>query len=142
MTKQRGFTLIELLVVIGIIAVLAAVVIVAINPSRQFAQARNSQRQANVTTILNAITQNMVDNRGVFTCAAGALPTSTAQSMGSSNYNIESCIVPTYVSVMPVDPSTGTSTNSGYTVIYDPSTRRTTVAAPGAELGVSISSTY
>ncbi len=53
--KQSGFTLIEILVVIGIIAILAAVVIIAINPARQFAQARDTQRQSNTNTILNAV---------------------------------------------------------------------------------------
>jgi len=55
--EQEGFTLIEILVVIGMIALLAAIVIVAINPARQFAQGRNTQRTSNVNTILNAIGQ-------------------------------------------------------------------------------------
>ena len=46
--NKKGFTLIEILVVIGIIAILAAIVVVAVNPARQFAEARNSQRQSNV----------------------------------------------------------------------------------------------
>ncbi len=43
--KNKAFTLIELLIVIGIIAILAAAVIVAINPGRQFAQARDGYQK-------------------------------------------------------------------------------------------------
>ncbi len=64
--KKSGFTLIEILVVIGIIAILASIVIIAINPSKQFAQARNTQRQSGVNAILNAIGQRIADNKGVF----------------------------------------------------------------------------
>jgi len=144
--KKSGFTLIEILVVIGIIAVLAAVVLVAINPARQFAQARNSQRISNTTAILNAIGQNISDNRGVFTCASGPIPsTATEIKSDTGGYNIKTCISPNYIPEIPIDPVTGTLSDTtyatGYTIMQDATSKRITVAAPQAELEQTISIT-
>lgn len=135
---NKGFTLIEILVVIGIIAVLATIVVVAINPARQFAQARNTQRISNVETILNAIGQNLADNKGVFTCTTptmGTIPVSPTAALDigtpSSTTIIDlSCLVPTYIpSAIPVDPTDGTPADTKYTVQVN-STGRYTICAP------------
>jgi len=108
--RQKGFTLIEVLVVIGIIAILATVVLVAVNPSRQFKLARDSQRTSNVNAILNAIHQNIAEHKGVFSCGGSPklLPSDATNIMsGESDApgNIASCLVPDYISSLPFDPS-------------------------------------
>jgi prepilin-type N-terminal cleavage/methylation domain-containing protein len=65
-TLRKGFTLIEVLLVIAILAILASIVIIAINPGKQFASARDAQRISDVYTILNALHQYALDNEGAF----------------------------------------------------------------------------
>lgn len=93
---NKGFTLIEILVVIGLIAVLAAIVLIAINPGRQFAQARNTQRTSDVSAISNAIGQYIADHKGVATTTFTG--TTDAEDFCSD-------LVPTYIAALPVDPS-------------------------------------
>ena len=147
---QKGFTLIELLVVIGILAVLLSIVLVAINPARQFAQANNTQRRSDVGAILNGIHQYAADNKG-------ALPPGMPAQGDTANINSSgttetfcNALVPTYIAALPRDPSAGTYTDcnsydTNYSVFVSTasagSTPRLTVSAPNAELGVVISVT-
>jgi len=149
MKQRKGFTLIEILIVIGLIAVLAGVLIVALNPARQFSQARDAQRWNNIDTIMSAVIANLTDNRGTFTCAAGVIPTTAAKmtsTAGATNYNIGPCLSPTYAVSLPFDPSaagahwtSGTDYDLNYTIMRDATTGRITIAAPGAELTIPIS---
>lgn len=63
-SRRVGFTLVELLLVTGIIGILASIVIVAVNPGRQLAQARNTQRRGHINVLLNAINQYQIDHTG------------------------------------------------------------------------------
>ena len=122
---SKGFTLVELLVVIAIIGLLAAVVIVALGPTR--ARARDSRRIADLKSITTAIEIYKNDNNG-------AAPT-TAQGL--------IVLVPSYLGAVPADPLTGSSytiTNAGATPTYyvQITTEETTTFNPAGSTGSRI----
>jgi prepilin-type N-terminal cleavage/methylation domain-containing protein len=149
--KQRGFTLIELLLVIGILSVLLAIVLIAINPARQFGQANDTKRRSDITTILDAIDQYSASNSGLLPTDVTNMATNSAEMLNSTNFpTICGQLVTTYVSALPVDPtatgntspngtsgiSTCTTTpwNTSYQISKD-SSNRITVSAPNAYSG-------
>jgi type IV pilus assembly protein PilA len=139
MNSKKGFTLIELLVVIGILAILLTIVLIAINPARQFGMSNDTKRRSEVLSILNAVHQYAADpvHRGVLPVG---IPVSPAAAAEISDTGADLCdsLVPTYISALPVDPETGTGTpitdctvaySTGYTIVQD-AQGRVTVAAP------------
>ena len=146
---RRGFTLIELLVVIGILAVLLTIVLIAINPARQFSQSNNTKRRSDVNAILNAVHQYAADNRG--NLSALAIPT-TAANIGNGAGDVDICaaLVTLYLAALPQDPLSNNGAaitdcaaahDTGYTIVTSATNNRITVAAPSAELSEVISVT-
>ena len=149
-TNRQGFTLLEILLVVAAIAILAGIVILAINPGKQLGDTRNAQRRADVNTILNAVYQYSRENNGSMptgvptssTCAATA--TNEVCKTGGTCASLVDLSVLTanekYLTAIPVDP-TGSSTNgSGYRIAKS-ANGRITVCAPSAEQGATISVT-
>jgi len=150
---KKGFTLIELLVVMGIIAILVGIVLVAVNPGRQFAEARDTQRRADLYSITNAIYQYSSEHNGKLPDTDGNDSTSnfptTATCIGNTApcFNLAAAgaaatpekIVPTYIAAIPMDPSTGTQADTKYTIMLNSDGRL--VAAATGELTPSITVT-
>lgn len=152
--KTSGFTLIELLVVIGILAILLAITLIAINPARQFGNANNTKRRSDVTQVLNAIGQYTAENKGNLPTEISALTANTTTSFNATNFpNLCGQLVPTFIPALPTNPTlnTGDVTKAdcdattptwatGYSIAKD-ANNRITVSADTTDNSASITVT-
>lgn len=141
--NQRGFTLIEILLVVAVIAILAGIVILAINPNKQLGDSRNAQRRADVNSILNATYQYTVDNNGTIPATITTTPTAVCKTGGTCTSLIDLSVLTAsekYLTSMPYDPNTSTANSTNYNISKS-ANGRITVAAPGAEQSATISVT-
>lgn len=143
-SNTQGFVLIELLVVIAILGILFYTVITALQPGKNFSLARNTSREVSVQMIAQSVVQNKLSNNGNFNCPAQLPSVATPISSAPGGVNICSCIIPTFLPAMPVDP--GSQDNyfnscsdfvSGYSIFIN-AEDKITVTAPGSELGTVI----
>jgi prepilin-type N-terminal cleavage/methylation domain-containing protein len=131
MKNKKGFTLLEILLVIGLIAALAVIVVVALNPAQRFNEARNSRRLSDIESILSAVQQYMVDNKGATPPGlsdynGGEIQIGSAS--GSCNISTDVCSalmgncldlsssLSRYLKNIPYDPQNGSVDMTHYTI--------------------------
>lgn len=156
--NQKGFTLIELLIVIAIVAVLAAIVFVALDPATRFQDARDARRFSDVAEVLHAIKIDQVDNGGSYISAVSSLTNGEVYMIGTATsgcnatcdasvtsgthcVDLSGLATEGYLGGIPVSPNgTGTWTAglTGYTLTKS-STGTLTVQACESENTSSIS---
>ena len=80
--RGKGFSLLELLIINAIIAILAIIIVIAINPARILEKSRDSQRFSDLTSLATAINLYLADNHD-FAGLAG--PYASFPIVGSEN---------------------------------------------------------
>lgn len=109
--RKQGFTLIELLVVLAVIALLASVVLVAVNQAR--IKARDGQRKQNLRQIQKAV-ELYYNDHGAYPSTTGAYYMEETDGCppltGCSNVYVPG-LVPNYMANLPHDPNAGKTGN-------------------------------
>ena len=133
---EKGFTMLEILLVVALIGVMTTIMVVGLNPARQLAKARDTQRETDVYSILSLVYQYAQEHSGAWPDTDGNPQTSnfptTLTCIGTNPgcFNLAGAgvsgdtIVPAYVAKLPKDPKAinpgeGTDGNTGYKIMLD-----------------------
>ena len=123
---KKGFTLVELLVVIAVIAVLAAVTVVAVNPAKKLAQARDAARKSSLQQIVTSLSTFYTQNASYPAATADLVTNGELKSLPKGPTGTDFSYV--------VNPSACTTAGKNCTgaVIYDTYEQPTTGCAAGS----------
>jgi prepilin-type N-terminal cleavage/methylation domain-containing protein len=98
--QKKGFTLLEILLVIAAIGILAAIVLVAINPTRQINQARQAAVNSDKNTIEKALQQALIDTGSYPAELDGVQRRVCSNTVTADCINLSS-LIPNYVAAIP-----------------------------------------
>jgi prepilin-type N-terminal cleavage/methylation domain-containing protein len=151
----KGFTLMELLIVVAIIGILSTVMVVAVNPGRQMAKARDSQRKTDLVAILSGVMQYASEHSGDLPDTDGDPDTSNFPTSPTCIGSAVGCfdlanagetgdeIVPVYMVSMPHDPrfadETDPQLDTGYMIYADENGRLHASATGEVESSIAVS---
>lgn len=110
--SQQGFTLMELLITIAIIGIIATLTIIAINPQKRFASARDAERKAGLRQIATNLALYDLDH-GVYPSPCGRYSADSCDSYNDEEEWVPDLKSQSYVKTMPIDPI-----NNGFVSVY------------------------
>jgi type IV pilus assembly protein PilA len=119
-----GFTLIELLIIIGIIAILASIVFVSLNPLAKYQDARNARRWSDINNIISAIKMYQTEHKGAYLASLDALDEDKYYQIGTNDAGDcnETCELPSGMNLQVDCVNLATLVDDGYmaSIPYDP----------------------
>ena len=115
---KRGFTLLEILLVIAAIGILAAIVLVAINPNRQINQARQAVINSDKNTIERALQQELIDTGNYPTSVDGLQRKICSSTVTTDCINITGDLVPNYIAEIPSNTTYIVNTSNDRNRVY------------------------
>jgi len=143
---KHGFTLVEMLVVVSIIAILAVLVFEALDPLKQFREAKNARRWSQVNSLSTGVYRYIIEkgtypsgldskNRQLGTAQSGCntLCPSAENSCLDIQKNIED-----YVPILPLEINGGSRERTGFMISKNSTNNVITITACGAENGTPI----
>lgn len=133
--KKRNLSLTEILLVVLIVAVLAVIVFISINPMKRLGDSRDLRRSTDVESILSAVHSYIADNKGALpiglttnmaaqvqigTIGGAAISTTMTSCTVAANAKVDlTTPLAKYLKTMPADPKDGTSAATGYVIQVD-----------------------
>lgn len=142
MQNEKKFTLLEIFLIIALVVIFLGIIVAAINPVKKMAEGRNTQRMADVNTILNAVYRYSIDNNSL-PASIGPTATEICKTGAVSCDGLVDLSVLTvgerYITSVPYDPSSNCKTDSACYTILKTANNRVVVSAPDAENGIIIS---
>ncbi|MBP9758159.1 prepilin-type N-terminal cleavage/methylation domain-containing protein [Candidatus Dojkabacteria bacterium] len=128
----QAFTLLELLLVIAIIAVLAGIIMFALNPAERLQEANDVKAVANSKDLEKALRTYALDNNGNVPVGLSTISQSGiydickfGETIGC--INLDNLITSGYMGSIPVDTRNATSYTTGYKVDYNITSKDTKI---------------
>ncbi len=106
---RKGFTLIELLVVIAVLGVLAAIVLLAVNPTEQLARGKDANRISSVEGLGKAMSNYVTNNSGAIPVIVGTSTPATWQNTLTTSKDLSNVITVTAPASSPCIGATALS---------------------------------
>jgi len=119
-----------MLITIAIIGILATTSFILINPQRQLAKSRDTQRRTDLYSIATSVYQYSAEHSGALPDTDGDPATSNFPTSATCIGTGGGCFNLAGAGAMPFDPKTGVATNTGY-LIYKDANERVVISAVG-----------